>query len=148
MPTVKTPDVLVSDEGTLFLFFPLTPRARQWIDANVQSDATWFGNALVVEHRYAWSLGQGMKDAGLRLAYGNTPMIEGPQQTERTALDHAIDRACEAQAHVAAQYGGRKRTRAEVEQFVFMVLALAAKSNGGEASGNARSAASRPSSST
>jgi len=65
---VKTPDVLVSNEGTLFLFCPLTPRTKQWIEDNVQSDATWFGNALVVEHRYAWGLGQGMRDAGLNLA--------------------------------------------------------------------------------
>ena len=66
--SVKPPDVLVSNEGTLFLFCPLTPRAKQWIENTVQSDATWFGNALVVEHRYAWGLGQGMRDAGLNLA--------------------------------------------------------------------------------
>ena len=62
-----TPDVLVNHEGTLFLFCPLTASAKHWIADNVQSDATWFGNALVVEHRYAWALAQGMKDAGLRL---------------------------------------------------------------------------------
>jgi hypothetical protein len=65
---IKAPDVLVRNEGTLFLFCPLTPQSKLWIDDNVQADSTWFGNALVVEHRYAWSLGQGMKDAGLRLA--------------------------------------------------------------------------------
>ena len=72
---MKTPDVLVSDEGTLFLFCPLTPRAKQWIDANVQSDATWFGNALVVEHRYAWELGKGMRDAGLNLAWSMATVL-------------------------------------------------------------------------
>ena len=34
----------------------------------VQSDAQWFGNALIVEHRYAWGLAVGMKDEGLVLA--------------------------------------------------------------------------------
>ena len=62
------PDVLVRNEGTVFLFCPLTPRAKEWIDEHVQSDAQWFGNALVVEHRYAWGLAEGMKDGGLVLA--------------------------------------------------------------------------------
>jgi hypothetical protein len=56
----STPDVLVRNEGTVFLFCPLTPHAREWIDEYVQSDAQWFGNALVVEHRYAWGLAEGM----------------------------------------------------------------------------------------
>jgi hypothetical protein len=62
-----TPDVLVHNEGTLFLFCPLTSRGREWIDEHVQPDAQWFGSALVVEHRFAWGLAQGMKDAGLVL---------------------------------------------------------------------------------
>jgi len=63
----STPDVLVCNEGTVFLFCPLTSRGKEWIDEYVQPDALWFGNTLVVEHRYAWSLAQGMKDAGLVL---------------------------------------------------------------------------------
>jgi len=64
----NTPDVLVQNEGTVFLFCPLTSLGQGWIDEHVQSDALWFGHALVVEHRYAWGLAQGMKDAGLVLA--------------------------------------------------------------------------------
>ena len=63
-----TPDILVHNEGTLFLFCPLTTRAKNWIDEHVQPDAQWFGAALVVDHRYALGLAQGMKNAGLRLA--------------------------------------------------------------------------------
>jgi hypothetical protein len=66
--TPTTPDVLVRNEGTLLLFCPLTPLAKGWIAEHVQSDAQWWGNALVVEHRYAWGLAQGMKDEGLVLA--------------------------------------------------------------------------------
>jgi len=66
-PTSK-PDVLVNNVGTLYTFCPLTLRAKEWIDEHVQDDAPWFGYALIVEHRYAWGLAQGMKDAGLVLA--------------------------------------------------------------------------------
>lgn len=62
------PDVLVRNEGTLFLFWPLTTPAKDWIDDHVQPDSRWFGAALVVEHRYALGLAEGMKNAGLRLA--------------------------------------------------------------------------------
>jgi hypothetical protein len=63
----NTPDVLIRNEGTLFLFCPLSDRAKAWIDDHVQPDAQWFGTALVVEHRFAWGLAQGMKDEGLVL---------------------------------------------------------------------------------
>jgi hypothetical protein len=61
------PDVLVHNEGAVFLFNPLTSRAKEWVDDNVQPDAQWFGTTLVVEHRFAWALAQGMKHDGLVL---------------------------------------------------------------------------------
>lgn len=61
----NTPDIRIRNEGTVFLFCPLTPQANEWIDEHVQPDALWLGSALVVEHRFAWGLAQGMKDAGL-----------------------------------------------------------------------------------
>jgi hypothetical protein len=67
-PQSVTPDVLVNNVGTLYTFCPLTLRAKEWIDEHVQDDAQWFGHALIVEHRYAWGLAQGMKDDGLVLA--------------------------------------------------------------------------------
>ena len=60
------PDVLVANAGTVFVFCPLTLRAREWIDAHVQ-DAMWYGDSMIVEHRYAWGLAAGMKDAVLVL---------------------------------------------------------------------------------
>lgn len=64
----KGPDVLVRNEGTVFVFCPLTSAAKQWVEENVQSEPwQWFGNAVVVETRYAWGLAQGMKDEGLVL---------------------------------------------------------------------------------
>jgi len=61
------PDVLVHNEDTIFLFDQFTSRAKEWIEDNVQPDAQWFGTTLVVEHRYASGLAQGMKDDGLVL---------------------------------------------------------------------------------
>jgi hypothetical protein len=64
----SAPDVLVHNEGTVFLFNPLTARAKEWIDDNVETEPhQWFGTTLVVEHRYAWGLAQGMKQNGLVL---------------------------------------------------------------------------------
>jgi len=62
------PDIVVRCEGAIFLFEPLTVAAKQWIDENVQADARWFGNALVVEHRYAADLAAAMREHGLLLA--------------------------------------------------------------------------------
>ena len=66
--TPKCPDVLVNNAFTLILFCPLTRRAEAWVAKHVQSETTWYGNALVVEPRYAWGLAEGMKNAGLVLA--------------------------------------------------------------------------------
>ena len=61
----NTPDdVIVSNEGTVLLFNPLTARAKRWMQANVHPDSHWFGSALVIECRYAWALAQNMKDEG------------------------------------------------------------------------------------
>jgi hypothetical protein len=38
------------------------------VSENVQSDAQFFGDALVVEHRYAQDLATGISEAGLVLA--------------------------------------------------------------------------------
>src|SRR2546421_11436548 len=78
----NTPDVLVRNEGTVFLFCPLTSRGKQWIEEHVQRDAQWFGSALVVEHRFAWGLAQGLKDAGLVLAWSRTA---GEKRGQRNA---------------------------------------------------------------
>lgn len=64
---MSKPDVAVENHGSIFLFRPQTEAGREWIDANVQDDATWFGGALVVEHGYAFNLTDGMISDGLRV---------------------------------------------------------------------------------
>jgi hypothetical protein len=60
-----TADVRVENHGTLFLFYPLTPAAEEWIAEHVSDDAQFWGPALVVEHRYARDLAAGMTGDGL-----------------------------------------------------------------------------------
>lgn len=67
MQTTRIPDVTVEDHGSLAIFQPLTPAAREWIDENVQEDAQWWCDGLVVEPRYADDLADGMMDAGLEV---------------------------------------------------------------------------------
>lgn len=60
------PDVSVANHGTLFTFTPLTERAKEWMEENVQSEPwQWLGNSLTVEHRYAGELANGMVEHGL-----------------------------------------------------------------------------------
>ena len=62
------PDISIENHGTIFLFRPNTPAAAEWVSHNVQEDAQFFGDALVVEHRYAADLAVGMREDGLVLA--------------------------------------------------------------------------------
>ena len=47
-----TPDFELSSHGTLYLLLPLTRAAHSWVEEYLPADATWFGGAVVVEHRY------------------------------------------------------------------------------------------------
>lgn len=63
------PDVKVYREGlTLFLFRPLTARARRWLFENVQPGAQWFAGRLAVEPRYAEALALALQDEGFRVS--------------------------------------------------------------------------------
>lgn len=61
-------DVSVSNHGTLFLFTPISERAKKWVEENVPLESwQWLGNGFSVEHRYAGNLAEGMKRDGLIL---------------------------------------------------------------------------------
>lgn len=64
---MNSSDVLISNEGSIFLFTPVSAGASEWLQENVQEDAQWFGNALVVEHRYALALAHGLQQAGFEV---------------------------------------------------------------------------------
>ncbi len=61
-PTV---DFLCENHGSVFLLRPLTQPAQSWIEENLPSDAQWFGNGVVVEHRYIWAILEGIQNDGL-----------------------------------------------------------------------------------
>jgi len=64
------PDFRCENHGSLFLLFPLTQHAHSWIEEHFPKDAQWFGHAVVVEHRYIWTILDGIQDAGLAVSRG------------------------------------------------------------------------------
>jgi len=45
-------DFELSGHGSVYLLHPLTRAAHAWVNDHLPADATWFGGAVVVEHRY------------------------------------------------------------------------------------------------
>ncbi len=60
-------DLLVQGGGSVYLVRPTSPLGVAWIDEHISPDATWFGGAVVVEHRYVADLLHGAVDDGLHL---------------------------------------------------------------------------------
>ncbi len=61
---VRRFDFIVRDEGTIWLFTPLTPAALQFLSEHIQEDAQYFGDSLVVERRYVEGLLFGIGEHG------------------------------------------------------------------------------------
>lgn len=64
----RSSDFVVRDEGTIWLFTPLTPRALQFLSEYIQEDAQYFGDSLAVEHRYVEGLLHGLREHGMKVA--------------------------------------------------------------------------------
>jgi hypothetical protein len=66
--THRSPDVLVRNADSVWLFCPMTARARSWFEENVAAEP-WqtFGPTVAVEHRYALGLLRGLHDDGFVL---------------------------------------------------------------------------------
>ncbi len=62
------PDISIENHGTIFLFRLNTQAATEWVEEHVQSDAQFFGDALVVEHRYARDLATAAVADGLAVS--------------------------------------------------------------------------------
>jgi hypothetical protein len=62
------PDFSIENHGSVFLFRMNTHHAFEMVDENLQSDAQFFADALVVEHRYARDLARGIAADGLVIA--------------------------------------------------------------------------------
>ena len=64
-------DVSIQNEGNIFLFHLHTQAAKAWAKEYVQEDAQYFGDALVVEHRFVETLFEYMQDADLTFTEGD-----------------------------------------------------------------------------
>lgn len=60
-------DFAVENHGTIFLLRPQTGAARAWTDEHLpdNDERTYFGNAIVVEHRYIGDIVDGIVNDGL-----------------------------------------------------------------------------------
>jgi len=61
------PDFRCENHGSPFLLLPLTQSAHSWIEEHLPEDV---GNAVVIEHRYVWTILDGIQDAGLAVTRG------------------------------------------------------------------------------
>jgi hypothetical protein len=58
-------DFEVSKHGTIFIFTPLTPAARDWVAEFLSQDARRWAGGVVIEHRYISDVVIGAQRDGL-----------------------------------------------------------------------------------
>lgn len=64
------PDFICENHGSVFLIRPISLAAFLGIHENLPADRQMLGNAVAVEHRYIWSILDGIQDAGLVASRG------------------------------------------------------------------------------
>ena len=65
VPAIDHCDFLIRDEGTIYLLYTQSAQADSWINQHFSEDATWFGSALVIGHRYVEDILRGIVAEGL-----------------------------------------------------------------------------------
>jgi hypothetical protein len=60
-------DLLVRDEGTIFLLVPVTDVGVSWIDEHIPQGAQQWCGAIVVEHRFIGAILTGAAEDGLSI---------------------------------------------------------------------------------
>lgn len=65
--TQTTPDFEVTGHGSIWLVQPLNDAAGDHLRDNVSDEAQYFGDRLVVEHRYIGSLVEALAGNGYRV---------------------------------------------------------------------------------
>lgn len=64
------PDVIIQNEGNIFILWAVTDKGTTWLEANVASAQRWGVSGFVVEHRYVNDVIAGMIESGLKVASG------------------------------------------------------------------------------
>jgi hypothetical protein len=60
-------DLLVHGGGSVYLLRPTSPLGSTWVTQHIAPDASWFGGAVVVEHRYIRDIVVGATREGLEV---------------------------------------------------------------------------------
>jgi hypothetical protein len=61
-------DIRISNQGSIFMVYPLSDAGTEWLDEHIGEESTWFGGGLAVEHRYIEDLVEGMQGDGLTVS--------------------------------------------------------------------------------
>lgn len=66
---LNLPDVSLQDEGSIVVFYLNSTHAQDWVEENVDTENAqwWTNNGLVVEHRFADHLAEGLRADGLEV---------------------------------------------------------------------------------
>lgn len=65
-----TTDIIVTDHGSVVQLTPCTDAGREWCRENLGADCPSLGHTLIVEHRYAADILEGMIADGITLGGG------------------------------------------------------------------------------
>lgn len=60
-------DFTLTDHGSLVLVKPMNDAARDWLDAHVVGETSWWCGALAVERRYSDDLLNGIMSEGFEI---------------------------------------------------------------------------------
>jgi hypothetical protein len=67
-------DFQVVNHGTIYLLYPHTRRAKQWVKENLPPDHMKYADASVVEHRYIGDILDGIQADELDIAISRVPL--------------------------------------------------------------------------
>ena len=67
-------DFQIVNHGTLYLLYPNTRRARQWVKDNLPQDHVKYADASVVEPRYIDDILDGIRGDDLDFAVSRVPL--------------------------------------------------------------------------
>src|SRR5215469_421244 len=60
-----SPDFICQRHGSIFLLIPRSAAAKAWVDEHLPEDRMTFGDGIVVEPRYIWTIILAIQDAGM-----------------------------------------------------------------------------------
>ena len=60
-------DLRVENHGSVFILQPMSARAREWLEVNVERGSCWVHDALVCEPRYVEAIVADMIDEGMEV---------------------------------------------------------------------------------